>query len=78
MTHGIAADRLPSAAFAEGTEPPVKDGAGPAQGERRGRTPVEEDGRARESQKKKESVWESVPTFFRMKKCYNSQTKTPN
>jgi hypothetical protein len=37
MTHGIAADRPPSAAFARRMEPSVKDGAGPAGGGRRRR-----------------------------------------
>jgi hypothetical protein len=39
MTHGIAADRSSSAAFARRTEPPIKDGTEPL-GED-GRTPRE-------------------------------------
>jgi hypothetical protein len=69
MTHGIATDRPPSAAFVGRTEPPVKDGAEPARGGRP---------RAREATEERESAWESVPIFFPYEKYYNSQTKTPN
>jgi hypothetical protein len=68
MTHGIAADRPPSAAFARRMEPPVKDGAGPAWGGRP---------RERDSRRKRECMGERA-NFFPYEKCYNSQIKTPN